>query len=163
MRRFYSGRIPHKKVTTKWGTFDSELESTCFEQKVVPLIESGVASNWMLHTSFEIIPKLVKQVVKQLKTKTKIIERVEEQNAVYTCDFQYDIEMSNGIRTYIVEFKSKYTKKESDYILRRKLIKHKISQWNNKEGWDKWFFVEYTEKDLTKPPKKERVKKSKKN
>lgn len=154
--------IPHKKVHNQYGDFDSEPEWWCFEQKILPLWNSGEIYDVQLQQSFEIIPKLTKKVVIPLKTKVKIVERVVERNAEYTCDFLYKRNTPKGVECHIVEFKSNYSAQARDYPLRRKLIKRKIAEWNEAEGWDKWVFDEYKETDLVKPPKKKRVKKTKK-
>lgn len=154
--------IPSKKVINEWGTFDSTPEWLCFEQKILPFIQSGEYFDWKLHQTYEIIPKLTKTIYIQLKTKVKAVERVVEQNAEYTCDFQYSRNTERGIEIHIVEFKSSYSAKARDYTLRRKLIRRNIALWNEQEGWEKWIFDEYKESDLVMPPKKKRVKKSKK-
>lgn len=60
-----------------------------------------------------------KDVEMELSTIDKMKERVIESKAVYTADFTYYDEKGN----YIVEdVKSDYTRKEKDYILRRKLM-----------------------------------------
>ena len=154
--------IPSKKVHNEYGDFDSVPEWQCYEQKILPLINSGKAFDLKLHQSYEIIPRLVKKEYVQLKTKVKEVERVIERAAEYTCDFQYSVQTEQGIRIFIVEFKSSFSAQARDYPLRRKLIKRKIMEWNEQVGWDKWVFIEYKETDLIKPPKKERKKKTKK-
>ena len=121
------GYIPSKKVHNQYGTFDSTPEWWCFEQKILPLWNSGEIYDVQLQQSFEIIPKLTKKVVVPLKTKVKIVERVVERNAEYTCDFLYKRNTPQGIECHIVEFKSKYSAKARDYSLRRKLIRRNIA------------------------------------
>lgn len=154
--------IPSKKVHNEYGTFDSEPEWCCFEQKILPRMKSGEIVNVSLHDTFTIIPPLKRTVAVQLKTKVKYVERSLEQAAEYTCDFAYDIETPNGMQHYIVEYKSNYSAKARDYSLRRKLIRRLIEEWNINEGWEKYVFVEYREKDLDIPPKKPRKKREKK-
>ena len=156
------GFIPSKKVHNQYGDFDSEPEWLCFEQKILPLWNSGEIYDVELQHTFEIIPRLTKKVIVPLKTKFKYVERVVEKAAVYTCDFLYKRNTSAGIECHIVEFKSNYSAKARDYSLRRKLIRRKIAEWNEAEGWEKWVFDEYKEKDLVMPPKKKREKKPKK-
>lgn len=155
------GFIPSKKVSNSYGNFDSETEWWCYEQKILPLISSGEIYDVQLHQTFEIIPRLTKKVVVPLKTKVKIVERVVEKAAVYTCDFFYKRNTSKGVEFHIVECKSNFSAQARDYPLRRKLIRRKMAEWNEAEGWEKWVFDEYKETDLVKPPKKVRVKKSK--
>ena len=155
--------IPSIKVHNEYGDFDSTLEWKCYEQKILPFKNSGEYFNVLLHTTYEIIPKLIKKVTIQLKTKTKVVERVVEHNASYTCDFQYSINTDNGEQIHIVEFKSKFSAKDFAYTLRRKLIRMRIAEWNEKEGWEKFVFHEYKESDLELPPKKPRKKKEQKS
>lgn len=67
---------------------------------------------------FEIIPRQTETITKQLKTKVKYEEKTLEQNAIYTADFMYEFEG----RMIVEDAKSPYTRKEKDYILRRKLM-----------------------------------------
>ncbi len=154
--------IPSKKVQNEYGVFDSEPEWHCFEQKILPRMRSGEITNVSMHDSFVIIPPLKRTVAVQLKTKTKYVERSLEREAVYTCDFTYDVETPNGLQHYIVEFKSNFSAQARDYPLRRKLIRRLIEEWNKQAGWEKFVFVEYREKDLVKPPKPPRKKREKK-
>lgn len=154
--------IPHKKVQNEYGTFDSEPEWLCFEQKILPRMKSGEIVNVSLHDTFTIIPPLRRTVAVPLKTKVKYVERTLEQKAEYTCDFTYDIETPDGMQHHIVEFKSNFSARARDYPLRRKLIRRLIEEWNIKEGWEKFVFEEYRENDLDKPPKKLRKKREKK-
>ena len=48
------------------------------------------------------------------------LRRQDEQNAVYTADFVF---VENGV-TVVEDCKSEYTRKEKDYVLRRKLMLH---------------------------------------
>lgn len=156
-----SHRIPSKKVHNEYGDFDSIPEWLCFEQKILPRMKSGEIVNVSLHDTFTIIPPLKKKVEVQLKTKTKIVERTIEREAKYSCDYAFDIETENGLQRHIIEFKSKYSSQFPDYRLRRKLIRRLLGEMNEQEGWEKYVFEEYQEKDLIKPPKKERKKKIK--
>ena len=154
--------IPHRKVQNEYGTFDSEPEWRCFEQKILPRMKSGEFVNVSLHDTFTIIPPLRRTVAVQLKTKVKYVERTLEQKAEYTCDFAYDVQTERGLQHHIVEFKSNFSAQARDYTLRRKLIRRLIEEWNTNEGWEKYVFDEYREKDLEKPPKKPRKKRKKK-
>ena len=77
-----------KKIKNEHGEFDSKAEYERFlylkDQE-----DRGIISDLQRQVKFEIIPKLVKQVKIQLKTKTKIVERTEELAAHYTADFVY--------------------------------------------------------------------------
>ena len=96
----------------------------------------GIISDLKTQVQFEIIPKLIKKKIVHLKTKDKIVERVEEMAAHYTCDFAY---LHDG-KLVVEEIKSKATKLARDYPLRRKLIKHLLHQKNEEIGRDYYQF-----------------------
>ena len=78
---------------------------------------------------------------KQLKTKVKVIEKtvVDEKAAHYTPDFlYYDCETSEYV---MLEVKSFITKRQHDYPLRRKLMRH-IINGHNARGRSQWRFEE---------------------
>lgn len=128
-----------KKVTNKYGTFDS-IHEFKYYLHLLDRQKNGEIYGLRKQVSIEIIPKRIVNVIKKLKTKDKTIVRVDEQNAVYTCDFVY---YDNMIRKYVmVEFKSPMTAKLPDYILRRKLAKQVIDRHNRRKAFNQWVFVE---------------------
>ncbi len=82
-----------------------------------------------------------------MKTKTKFVERTDELAAYYTCDFQY---VCDGV-TVIEDAKSEATRREKDYVLRRKLMKNLIKEQNEVEGKEVLRFNEW----VRKPKKRE--------
>lgn len=128
-----------KKIKTSYGVFDSKSEYERFLY-LKHLEDIGVISDLKQQVRFEIIPKLIKEVRIQLKTKVKTEKRVEEKAAHYTCDFTYI--NSNG-QYVISEVKSTGTSLARDYPLRRKLIKQVIHSHNKEVGFDDWTFEEY--------------------
>lgn len=126
-----------RKIKNEHGTFDSKQEYETFlylkHQEDV-----GIITMLERQKSFVIIPKLTKIVSKQLKTKIKYVERVDEREAVYTPDFCY---WKDG-KYVIHEVKSKGTLLARDYPLRRKLIKQAIANHNKEVGFEEWVFVE---------------------
>lgn len=126
-----------RKIKNEHGTFDSKQEYETFlylkHQEDV-----GIITMLERQKSFVIIPKLTKIVSKQLKTKIKYVERVDEREAVYTPDFCY---WKDG-KYVIHEVKSKGTLLARDYPLRRKLIKQVIARHNKEVGFEEWVFVE---------------------
>lgn len=125
------------KVIYKGIEFDSRDEMMRYIE-LCDLHRKGVVSGLRRQYSFELIPRQSKMVVKHLKTKDKTVEKFLENPAIYTCDFMY---MENGV--YVTEdVKSAFTKKEKDYVLRRKLMVQKIQEHNAKcRG--QWIFREY--------------------
>lgn len=129
-----------KKIKNEHGEFDSKAEYERFlylkDQE-----DRGVISDLQRQVKFEIIPKLVKQVKIQLKTKTKIVERTEELAAHYTADFVY---YNKDGQCVISECKGGGTlQKLADYVLRRKLIKQLIHRHNELIGHEDWVFEEF--------------------
>jgi len=127
----------------KQGGYDSKIEKV-IEDKYGVLEKAGLIRG--LHRNnrhFIIIPEISEHVVveKQLKTKVKRIDKkiIEEKEARYTPDFLFfDCET----REYVMlEIKSFITKRQTDYPLRRKLMKHIIRQHNMK-GRGQWRFDE---------------------
>lgn len=125
------------KIKTPDGVFDSKQEYDTFlylkQQEDI-----GVISSLERQKSFEIIPRLTKMVKVELKTKTKMVERVDEKAAHYTPDFCY---WKDG-KYVIHEVKSTGTSLARDYPLRRKLIKQAIARHNQEVGFEEWVFVE---------------------
>ena len=128
-----------KKVRNKHGEFDSQSEYGRFLY-LKYLQDIGEIRELTQHARFEIIPKLTKLEEVHLKTKTKLVERVEEKAAHYTCDFTY---IEKGGKFIIEEVKSKGTMMARDYPLRKKLIKQIIHKHNEELGFDDWEFREF--------------------
>lgn len=125
-----------KKIKTIYGVFDSQAELNRFFN-LMQMQRDGKIRNLERQTKFEVLPKLVRTELVQLKTKTKKVERVEEKAVHYTPDFTY-YEDDVWI---IEEVKSKATSKARDYPIRRKLMKHLIAK-HNIENEEKWLFRE---------------------
>lgn len=141
-----------KKVKNQYGDFDSKAEYERFLY-LKYLEDIGEIYDLKQHVEFEIIPKLVVEVPVQLKTKIKIVEKVEERAAHYTCDFTY---IEKGGKYIIEEVKSKGTVLARDYPLRRKLIKQIIHKHNKDLGFEDWLF-----REILPPPRPKRKKKNK--
>lgn len=127
----------------KSGGYDSKAEKVV-AMKYGELQKAGLIRG--LHRSnyhFLIIPELshTEVIEKQLKTKVKVIEKkvIDEREARYTPDFiYYDCETDEYV---MLEVKSFITKKQHDYPLRRKLMKH-IIEAHNCLGRSQWRFEE---------------------
>lgn len=127
-----------KKIKTEHGVFDSKSEYERFLY-LKHQEDIGVISDLKTQVKFEIIPKLVKKVPKQLKTKVKYIDKVEESAKHYTADFTY----INYDGQYVIsELKSKGSALARDYPLRRALIKQLIHKHNEEVGFEDWVFEE---------------------
>lgn len=127
----------------KEGGFDSKAEKVVAE-KFGMLEKAGLIRGLRrCAVHFLIIPEIshTEVIYKQLKTKVKRIEKkvIEEKEARYTPDFfYYDCETSEYV---MLEVKSFITKRQADYPLRRKLMKHIINEHNAK-GRGQWRFEE---------------------
>ena len=133
----------------KQGGFDSKAEKF-IAQKYGVLEEAGLIwGSRRCDTHFLIIPEIshIEVIEKHYKTKARGIEKVkriekkivDEREARYTPDFfYYDCETNEYV---MLEVKSFVTKKQHDYPLRRKLMKHIIRQHNAK-GRGQWRFEE---------------------
>lgn len=99
----------------------------------------GLINGLQRQVKYEIIPAIKVQKEIALKTKTKVVERVEEKAAHYTCDFQY---FQDGVLV-IEDAKSEATRREKDYVLRRKLMKHLIQEQNEVAGREAMRFNEW--------------------
>lgn len=139
-----------KKVKNEHGVFDSQTEYGRFLY-LKHLEDIGDISNLTQQVRFEIIPKLVKYEPKVLKTKVKMISRVDEKAAHYTCDFTY---MERGGKFVIEEVKTKGTMMARDYSLRKKLIKQLIHRHNEEKGFEDWVFREFIPVATRKTKKK---------
>lgn len=125
------------KVKMYGMSFDSKTEASHY-MKLKTRQENGEITNLQLQVEFEIIPKLVVDELKVLKTKTKLVHKVLERAAHYTADFVYE---ENG-KIIIEEVKSRGTMLARDYPLRRKLIRKKIAEMNNSLGVERYKFRE---------------------
>jgi len=137
--------MENKFNAQKHGCYDSKIEKVV-AQKYGILQDAGLIK--CLHRNnrhFLIIPELSDVIIieKQLKTKVKRIEKkvVDEREARYTPDFIFfDCETNEYV---MLEVKSYITKRQQDYPLRRKLMKHIIREHNSK-GRGQWRFDEIT-------------------
>ena len=133
----------------KQGGFDSKAE-IFVAQKYGVLEEAGLIRglrrcNFHFLIIYEIsyIEKYEKEYITPKKgiRKVKVVEKkvVDEKEARYTPDFfYYDCETNEYV---MLEVKSFITKRQHDYPLRRKLMKHKIIA-HNKRGHGQWRFEE---------------------
>lgn len=106
--KYFKGKNKYnaKKTITEFGTFDSQKEATRFFE-LKKLQEQGFIHNLECQKKYEIVPK------------TK-----DERAVYYIADFVYE---QDG-KTIAEDVKSKITKKNPTYILKRKLFKYKYSE-----------------------------------
>lgn len=136
------------KVMADGHTFDSKTEHLRYLQ-LKDMQRLGLIDNLELQKQFELIPKQMVKVEKKLKTKVKIVERVDERAVLYHCDFFYHDKLQN--RWVVEEVKSKATAQVRDYPLRRKLVKLLMRKINTDmdlqaEKHEPYVFNEYVAK-----------------
>lgn len=134
-----------RKIRNEWGEFDSRAEMARYIE-LVQMQRVGLINGLQRQVRYEIIPAIKVQKEIALKTKTKVVERVDEKAAHYTCDFQYT---QDGVLV-IEDAKSEATRREKDYVLRRKLMKHLIQEQNEVAGREAMRFNEWVSKNKTK-------------
>ena len=127
-----------RKFRNEWGEFDSRAEFWRYAE-LLEMQRKGLINGLQRQIKYEIIPAIRVQKEIALKTKTKYVERVDEKAAHYTCDFQY---FQNGVLV-IEDAKSEATRREKDYVLRRKLMKHLIQEQNEVAGREAMRFNEW--------------------
>lgn len=127
-----------RKFRNEWGEFDSRVEFWRYAE-LLEMQRRGLISGLQRQVRYEIIPAIRVQKEIALKTKTKVVERVDEKAAHYTCDFQYT---QDGVLV-IEDAKSEATRREKDYVLRRKLMKHLIQEQNEVAGREVMRFNEW--------------------
>lgn len=127
-----------RKFRNEWGEWDSKAEFLRYAE-LLDMQRKGLISGLQRQVKYEIIPAIKVQKEIALKTKTKVVERVDEKAAHYTCDFQYT---QDGVLV-IEDAKSEATRKEKDYVLRRKLMKHLIQEQNEVAGREVMRFNEW--------------------
>ena len=129
----------NKKCVYKGLEFDSRKERDRYIY-LESRWKKGEITNLERQKEFVVLPKITKTVAIQLKTKVKYVERVDEQETKYHCDFYYyDVKE----RKFIVEeVKSEATRKVRDYSMRRKLLKLHIMKLNQEAGTELFRFNE---------------------
>lgn len=139
-----------RKIRNEWGEFDSRAEMARYIE-LVQMQRVGLINGLQRQVRYEIIPAIRVQKEIALKTKTKVVERVEEKAAHYTCDFQYT---QDGVLV-IEDAKSEATRREKDYVLRRKLMKHLIQEQNEVAGCEAMRFNEWVSTGKRKKEQRE--------
>ena len=127
-----------RKFRNEWGEWASKAEFWRFAE-LLEMQRKGLINGLQRQVKYEIIPAIRVQKEIALKTKTKYVERVDEKAAHYTCDFQYT---QDGVLV-IEDAKSEATRREKDYVLRRKLMKHLIQEQNEVAGREVMRFNEW--------------------
>lgn len=129
----------NKKVIYQGLKFDSIKER---DRYIVlkDMEKKGEISGLELQKVFVTLPKLIRLEEVKLKTKTKMVERVDEPATHYHADFFY---FDNKTNMFVIEeIKSKGTRYVRDYQLRRKLVKMFVMKLNAEANCEKYCFKE---------------------
>lgn len=135
MNRKYFAR----KIKIDGHTFDSKTEAARY-QTLRTREKQGTIKHLEMQKEFELLPRQIKLVKVQLKTKSKIVERVDEKAVHYHCDFYYFDTLTQ--KFVIEEVKSRMTAQIRDYPLRRKLVKLMVKRLNEEAGSELYQFRE---------------------
>lgn len=81
--------------------------------------EAGEISNLRRQVPYELIPEIWGEKVKHLKTKDKVVRYQVQKATHYYADFVYTDADGNEV---VVDTKSEYTRKLSDYNLKKKMM-----------------------------------------
>lgn len=101
-----SGKIPHVKVKVGDEEFDSIGEHDRYIELLL-MQKAGIISDLECHPSYEVLPKQETPAGKQ-----------NFRNVIYTPDFRY----KRDGKEIVEEVKSVFSRKEKDYVLRRKML-----------------------------------------
>ena len=99
-------KFHNEPVTVDGIRFDSKNEAR--RHAFLKLMEkAGEISNLRYHVKFELIPQITREEIVHLKTKDKVVTRVEQQARHYEADFVYTI-VSTG-EEVVEDFKGEET------------------------------------------------------
>lgn len=107
----------NKKIKVGNLVFDSTKE---YKRYLVlrEASEKGDIEHLELQPTYELIPKQYKTVEKQLKTKTKLVQRLVERAVTYTADFRY----TKDGKTVVEDVKINKKLIPIEYVIKRKLM-----------------------------------------
>ena len=107
----------HNKITYVDGIkFDSQKEASyyCYLRQME---KDGKIRDLRLQVEYELLPKIIGERLKQLKTKTKTVRYTKQSAVVYRADFVY-IDNETGLEE-VIDVKGRKTK---EYILKKKMM-----------------------------------------
>lgn len=109
----------NKKIVNELGVFDSTKEYNVY-LKLLQRVRAGEIIDLHRQVEFILIPTQYETIIKQLKTKSKEIQRVKEKPVSYFADYVYfDMKMQKKV---VIDVKSEITRKNPYYVLKRKLM-----------------------------------------
>ena len=109
----------NKKIVNELGVFDSIKEYNIY-LKLLQRVRAGEIIDLHRQVEFILIPTQYETIIKQLKTKSKEVQRVKEHGVSYFADYCYfDVKAQKKV---VIDVKSEITRKNPYYILKRKLM-----------------------------------------
>ena len=112
-------KYKNKKVIIDGIEFDSQKEGKFYlflKQKE----KDGEIDNLRRQVPYEVIPAVLEDEVRHLKTKDKIVRKCVQRATHYLADFVYtDTATGDDV---VIDVKSDYTRKLSDYRLKKKMM-----------------------------------------
>lgn len=119
IKRAKGSKYKNKKVETEYGTFDSKKEHKRFLE-LKTMQDNGEISSLQCQVKYELIPAQYETVIKQLKTKSKEVQKLKEHAIYYYADFRY---VKDG-ETVVEDVKASKFFMDSVYKIKKKLMLH---------------------------------------
>lgn len=113
-------KYKNKKVVIDGMTFDSTKEGR-FYLFLKEKEKNGDVSNLRRQVPYELIPEVWEDEIKHLKTKDKIVKRCVQRATHYLADFVYTDSVTG--EDVVIDVKSDYTRRLSDYRLKKKMMR----------------------------------------
>lgn len=113
-------KYKNKKVVIDGMTFDSTKEGR-FYLFLKEKEKNGEVSNLRRQVPYELIPEVLEDEIKHLKTKDKIVKRCVQRATHYLADFVYTDSVTG--EDVVIDVKSDYTRRLSDYRLKKKMMR----------------------------------------
>ncbi|MEG1684567.1 MAG: DUF1064 domain-containing protein [Bacteroides sp.] len=117
IKRAKGSKYKNKKVETEFGTFDSKKEHKRFLE-LQAMQDKSEISSLQRQVKYELIPAQYETTTKQLKTKTKEVQKLKEHAINYYADFQY---VKNG-ETVVEDVKASKFFMDGVYKIKKKLM-----------------------------------------
>ena len=107
----------NKTFANRFGKWDSKKEYQRY-LLLMDRLKRGEIADLHRQVKFVLIPAQYKTEIVPLKTKTKEVRRCVEKECAYFADFSY----TEQGRLVVEDVKSEITRKNSEYIIKRKLM-----------------------------------------
>ena len=109
-----------KKVEIDGMVFDSKLESLRY-LFLKDAQSKGIITDLQCQVQYELLPNMYKDEIKQLKTKSKLVQRLVQRKVVYTADFTYKVAHTQNLVVEDTKGGNIFTQSR-DWPLRKKMM-----------------------------------------